>query len=45
MAIFYVSEYTELRQTLAPRWALRQASRNRLRPITVFACRPNHDQH
>jgi CzcA family heavy metal efflux pump len=35
MAIFYVSEYTELRQTLPPRRALRQASRNRLRPITM----------
>jgi multidrug efflux pump subunit AcrB len=35
MAIFYVSEYTELRHTLPPRRALRQASRNRLRPITM----------
>jgi multidrug efflux pump subunit AcrB len=35
MAIFYVSEYTELRQTLPPREALSQASRNRLRPITM----------
>ncbi len=35
MAIFYVSEYTELRQTLSPRLALRRASRNRLRPITM----------
>jgi multidrug efflux pump subunit AcrB len=35
MAIFYVSEYTELRQTLPPRLALRRASRNRLRPITM----------
>jgi multidrug efflux pump subunit AcrB len=35
MAIFYVSEYMELRHTLPPRRALRQASRNRLRPITM----------
>jgi multidrug efflux pump subunit AcrB len=35
MAIFYVSEYTELRHSLPPRRALRQASRNRLRPITM----------
>jgi multidrug efflux pump subunit AcrB len=35
MAIFYVSEYTELRRSLPPRRALRQASRNRLRPITM----------
>jgi multidrug efflux pump subunit AcrB len=35
MAIFYVSEYTEMRHTLPPRRALRQASRNRLRPITM----------
>jgi multidrug efflux pump subunit AcrB len=35
MAIFYVCEYTELRHTLPPRRALRQASRNRLRPITM----------
>jgi CzcA family heavy metal efflux pump len=35
MSIFYVSEYTELRHTMAPRRALRQASRNRLRPITM----------
>jgi multidrug efflux pump subunit AcrB len=35
MAIFYVSEYAELRQTVPARRALRQASRNRLRPITM----------
>jgi multidrug efflux pump subunit AcrB len=35
MAIFYVSEYTELAQQLPPRQALREASRNRLRPITM----------
>jgi CzcA family heavy metal efflux pump len=35
MAIFYVSEYTELQHSLPPRRALRQASRNRLRPITM----------
>jgi CzcA family heavy metal efflux pump len=35
MSIFYVSEYTELRHTLPPRRALREASRNRLRPITM----------
>jgi multidrug efflux pump subunit AcrB len=35
MAIFYVSEFTELRETLPGRRALRQASRNRLRPITM----------
>jgi len=35
MAIFYVSEYTELARAM-PRWqALREASRNRLRPITM----------
>jgi multidrug efflux pump subunit AcrB len=35
MAIFYVSEYTELAHEMAPRVALREASRNRLRPITM----------
>jgi multidrug efflux pump subunit AcrB len=35
MAIFYVSEYTELAHTLPPAQALREASRNRLRPITM----------
>ena len=35
MAIFYVSEYTELLHTMAPLLALREASRNRLRPITM----------
>lgn len=35
MAIFYVSEYTELEREMAPRKALREASRNRLRPITM----------
>jgi multidrug efflux pump subunit AcrB len=35
MAIFYVSEYIELSRELAPREALREASRNRLRPITM----------
>jgi multidrug efflux pump subunit AcrB len=35
MAIFYVSEYTELAHELGPRQALRAASRNRLRPITM----------
>jgi len=35
MAIFYVSEYTELAHTMPPRQALREASRNRLRPITM----------
>ncbi len=35
MAIFYVSEYAELAHMMAPREALRQASRNRLRPITM----------
>jgi multidrug efflux pump subunit AcrB len=35
MAIFYVSEYTELARHLEPRQALREASRNRLRPITM----------
>ena len=35
MAIFYVSEYTELSHNMAPRRALREASRNRLRPITM----------
>jgi multidrug efflux pump subunit AcrB len=35
MAIFYVSEYTELLHTMSPREALREAARNRLRPITM----------
>jgi multidrug efflux pump subunit AcrB len=35
MAIFYVSEWDDLRQTLPASQALRQASRNRLRPITM----------
>ncbi len=35
MAIFYVSEYTELAHSMPPRQALREASRNRLRPITM----------
>lgn len=35
MAIFYVSEYSELAHTMPPRQALREASRNRLRPITM----------
>ncbi|MEJ0092836.1 MAG: efflux RND transporter permease subunit [Methylocella sp.] len=35
MAIFYVSEYAELANTLTPIQALREASRNRLRPITM----------
>ncbi|MDB5480065.1 MAG: transporter [Caulobacteraceae bacterium] len=35
MAIFFVSEYTELSGHLRPREALRQASRDRLRPITM----------
>ena len=35
MAIFYVSEYIELARTMNPRQALREASRNRLRPITM----------
>jgi multidrug efflux pump subunit AcrB len=35
MAIFYVSEYTELAGRMPPRQALREASRNRLRPITM----------
>jgi multidrug efflux pump subunit AcrB len=35
MAIFYASEYTELARHLEPRQALREASRNRLRPITM----------
>ena len=35
MAIFYVSEYAELAHRMAPREALREASRNRLRPITM----------
>ncbi|MDB5973698.1 MAG: transporter [Nevskia sp.] len=35
MSIFYVSEYTELARHMPPRQALREASRNRLRPITM----------
>ncbi len=35
MAIFYVSEYTELSHRMPPHAALREASRNRLRPITM----------
>jgi multidrug efflux pump subunit AcrB len=35
MAIFYVSEYIELSHTIEPRRALREASRNRLRPIAM----------
>lgn len=35
MAIFYVSEYAELAHQMDPRKALREASRNRLRPITM----------
>ena len=35
MAIFYVSEYAELAHSMEPRQALREASRNRLRPITM----------
>jgi CzcA family heavy metal efflux pump len=35
MAIFYVSEYAELAHSMDPRSALREASRNRLRPITM----------
>jgi multidrug efflux pump subunit AcrB len=35
MAIFYVSEYTELARTMPRSQALREASRNRLRPITM----------
>ncbi len=35
MAIFYVSEYAELAHAMPPRQALREASRNRLRPITM----------
>ncbi len=35
MAIFYVSEYTELEHRMPPRQALRAASLNRLRPITM----------
>lgn len=37
MAIFFVSEYTALERSLPPLDALRQASRNRLRPITMTA--------
>ena len=35
MSIFYVSEYTELLHDMPPLRALREASRNRLRPITM----------
>lgn len=35
MAIFYVSEYTELLRTMPQRRALFEAGRNRLRPITM----------
>jgi multidrug efflux pump subunit AcrB len=35
MAIFYVSEYTELARTMPLHQALFEASRNRLRPITM----------
>ncbi len=35
MSIFFVSEYQELSHHLPPREALRQASRDRLRPITM----------
>lgn len=35
MAIFYVSEYEELCQLMPPLQATREASRNRLRPITM----------
>ena len=35
MAIFYVSEFEELSRTMPPTRAVREASRNRLRPITM----------
>jgi multidrug efflux pump subunit AcrB len=35
MAIFYVSEYAELAHHMLPHEALREAARNRLRPITM----------
>ena len=35
MAIFYVSEYVTLAQGMPPLQALRMASRDRLRPITM----------
>jgi len=35
MAIFYVSEYNELLADMPPQVAVREASRNRLRPITM----------
>lgn len=35
MAIFYVSEFEELSRTMPPIEATREASRNRLRPITM----------
>ncbi len=37
IAIFLVSEYAELAHAMEPRAALREASRNRLRPITMTA--------
>ena len=37
MAIFYVSEYVAVAETMEPRAALRVASQNRLRPITMTA--------
>jgi len=35
MAIFYVSEFEELSHSMSPAQATREASRNRLRPITM----------
>lgn len=35
MAIFYVSEFEELSSHMPPAQAIREASRNRLRPITM----------
>jgi multidrug efflux pump subunit AcrB len=35
MAIFYVSEFTELSRAMEPHQALREASQNRLRPIAM----------
>ena len=35
MAIFYVSEFEELSRSMPPAQAAREASRNRLRPITM----------
>ena len=37
MAIFYVSEYVAVAETMEPHAALRVASQNRLRPITMTA--------